>query len=60
MYTLIIWTFLCTSFHADCPTGDFMEMDTYEGKTACNRDLKAWLISDENHRGICYYIRDET
>ena len=59
MYTLIIWMFLCTNADADCPTGDYVIIDTFDSKTRCNEKLAAWRDLDVDHRGVCYYKEEE-
>jgi hypothetical protein len=55
MYTLFIWTLLCTSIDADCETGDFLELPkVYTSLTECDQDGDAWRSIDElNNRHVC-------
>ncbi len=59
IYTLIIWSALCTSLDTDCDTGDWYIHTTFENSgdmdahTACETDLLSWLKVSGN-RGYCY------
>ncbi len=56
MYTLIIWTTLCTGFDLNCETGHWLEMETkYGARVTCEKALEAWKASSTEHRGACLY-----
>jgi hypothetical protein len=64
MYTLIIWSLLCTSIDKDCETGDYLELPKqYSSVTECTQDGKAWESIKPTNRWACYYTKvkdDET
>ncbi len=60
MYTLIIWSYLCTAIDPNCPTGDFIVFGTYESERVCMKARKAWKASGEYNSGVCYLTTKPT
>ena len=55
LYTLIIWSSLCTSADPACETGDYLLFNEYSSLRACEAVLAAWIVSaPETHYGACY------
>ena len=55
LYTLIIWSSLCTAIDVNCETGDYVLHGQYSTLEACNVSLHAWKIArPPTNRGVCY------
>ena len=54
MWTLIIWSMLCTAVSPDCPAGDYYVHGMFPTRSLCLQKLAAWELSAEDHRGVCY------
>lgn len=58
LYTLIIWSSLCTSIDPNCETGDYMVHGQYKTIKECEDHLKSWkLARPPTNRGVCYKER---
>ena len=51
MWTLIVWSALCTAASPTCETGDYLYQGTFTRKV-CLQKLAAWELSAEDHRGV--------
>lgn len=54
LYTLIVWSALCTAVDQPCPTGDFITVAVGLEFDDCARRLDSWMTLGEQQRGICY------
>jgi hypothetical protein len=55
LFTLIIWSSLCTAIDPSCETGDYVVHGQYKTLVECNAHLRAWKIARiPTNRGVCY------
>lgn len=54
LYTLIIWSSLCTSIDPNCETGDYVVHGQYKTLEECESHLSAWKLAKSTNRGVCY------
>ena len=54
IYTLIVWSALCTAAIPNCPTGDFIIVARKLSQDDCNARLSTWMTLGEHQRGACY------
>ncbi len=57
LYTLIIWSSLCTAADPGCETGDYVTLGQYRTLDECEARLKAWKLVTPTDRGVCYKPR---
>lgn len=61
MYTLIIWSMLCTAADIGCETGDYLRLEdkTYTAKSLCVRDGERWaFLAPNSNRYACLYTEN--
>ena len=54
LFTLILWSSLCTAADIDCETGDYLTQGQYRTLAACESVLAAWKSVKPTNRGACY------
>ena len=54
MWTLIVWSTLCTAASPTCETRNYRTVKTFPTRVECLQKLAVWNLIAKDHRGVCY------